>query len=278
MKKILVPTDFSECAGYALNQAKYMAGLWNAELHIFHVTALDTAWQEDAEVNKVIYESNLAVVQEVERQLSVLRESLTKEGHTVITGFDHDNLIDRLETYTEQHSIDLIVMGTHGISGVREWIIGSNTQKLLRKVNCPVLAIKHDLVYREFKRIAFVSNYHEENEVAFKELLRIAGLFDSELILLNMDEPGTFGDPVLVMRKAMREYQEIAEEAGFKCSLKRIAGPNIESELQKQINEEDIDLIVVPTHGRSGFSRIFSSSIAEAIVNHLDKPVMTIKI
>ena len=130
---------------------------------------------------------------------------------------------------------------------------------------------------RDFKKIGFVTSLDHENDEPFEKMLAFAAIFKSEIVIINMDEPGFFRDPLLVVRKAMEDYQNIAKAKGFKCSIKRLANGQLEEQLTGLISENELDLLVVPTHGKNAFVRIFTSSIAEAIVNHLHKPVMTIK-
>jgi nucleotide-binding universal stress UspA family protein len=278
MKTILVPHDFSACADNALNQAIYLAAKTGAELHIYHVAALHPYWKQLSSTDQDAYRENLKESINIRERLKERMKIAEQAGVSARTSFTPGQVIEGIVEYSRKYDADLLVIGTHGMKGMREWILGSNTQKILRQVECPVLAIKHDLVYRDFKRIAFVSAYRKQAEEPFHKLLDFAGIFQSEIVLINMDEPGFFSDPLLVIRQAMREYQDLAKSRGFHCEIKRLTGGNLEEGLRKHIVEEDIDLVVIPTHGKGAIARIFSSSIAEAIVNHFQKPVMTIRI
>ena len=278
MKTILVPHDFSECADHALQQAIYLAGKTGAELHIYHVAALHPYWKQLSETDKEVYRENLEKAMHIRERLSEKKELAEQAGVEAKVAFTPGPVIEGVVEYARKYDADLLVIGTHGMTGMREWMIGSNTQKILRQVECPVLAVKHNLVYRDFNRIAFVSTFNKEVESPFRKLLDFAAIFKSEIVLINMDEPGFFSDPLLVMRQAMNEYRDLAKSKGFQCEIKRLASGNLEDGLKNQIVENDIDLVVVPTHGKGAIARIFSSSIAEAIVNHLQKPVMTIRI
>jgi nucleotide-binding universal stress UspA family protein len=278
MKNILVPYDFSECAVYALNQAVFLAQKTGANLHVYHVAPLHPYWKDLSKSDSEAYNQNVKVAYGVEQKLAEVKLRMEGMGVAVTTRFTPGPIIENVVRYTEEFKIDLLVMGTHGMSGIKEWMIGSNAQKILRQVACPVLAIKHDLVYRDFQKIAFVSSFHHENKQPFLVVLDLAGIFKSEILLVNMDEPGFFRDPLLVIRTAMREFQDLARSRGLACSIKRLASGSLEDGMKQLIAEEAIDLVAITTHGKGPLARIFASSLAEAVVNHLQKPVMTIRI
>ena len=278
MKRILVPYDFSECADNALKQAAYLAERTSAELMIYHIAPLHPYWEYLSETDRASYLENINIANKISDKLDAKKKEIEISGIKVITKFTPGPIIENIVNITGEYEIDLLVIGTHGMSGVKEWMLGSNTQKILRQVDCPVLTIKHDLMVRDFARIGFVTSLHHDNDKPFDKMLEFAAIFEAEIILINMDEPGFFSDPLLVIQKALKDYQSIAVSKGFKCTIRRMTGGGLEKELTKEIVENDIDLIVIPTHGKNAFVRIFINSIAEAIVNHLDKPVMTIRI
>ncbi|MCP4124951.1 MAG: universal stress protein [Bacteroidetes bacterium] len=278
MKKILVPVDFSKCSDIALQQASRIAKVLSAEVHLYHVASLHPYWRDLSTSDKAAYKENEELASKIEENLLSRKSKLLSQGVEVKVSYNHGHVIENIIKYSTTNEVDLMVIGTHGMSGYKEWMIGSNAQKILRNVTCPVIAIKQTPVNKGFDQIAFVSDFHEGNMAAFNKTLDFAKAFNSGVTIINMDEPGFFSDPVLVIKKAMREFQDVAKSRGLNCDIKRITDDGFEEGLRKQIKENEIDLVVIPTHGRGPIARLFLSSIAEAVVNHMQTPVMTIRI
>lgn len=143
IRRILFPTDFSEPAEYAWPYALTFAQEFGAEIHLVHVVAPPPRLTEAYAVNfdpermvqSLTAEANAAMDQQVEaakaRGLVFRRE--------VRVGVDFREIID----YAVKHDIDLIVMATHGRTGLAHVLLGSVAEKVVRKAPCPVLTIKH---------------------------------------------------------------------------------------------------------------------------------------
>lgn len=276
MNRILVPHDFSKCADSALAQAISIAKKAGAELHIYHVAALHPYWEQLSESDRAAYSQSLDTAMKIRERLAERKGRAEAEGLSVKTIFTPGKVIECITDYTEKLEVDLLVIGTHGMSGVEEWILGSNAQKILRKVGCPVLSVKQGREAAGFSRLAFVSAFQAAAESPFEKLMDFAELFQAQITLVNMDEPGIFRDPEVVIIQAMESFRDLAAKRGIDCDIKRLPAGDLEQSLKAYVKENDIDLVCVPTHGRGSLARIFTSSIAEAVVNHLEKPVMTV--
>lgn len=278
VKNILVPVDFSACSESAFRVAADIAGRSGAVLHLYHSAPLHPYWEELSREDRESYRSQVDAVSRLSKSMEELKTTAERHGVRVELQFSHGHLIENVVNYCQRYSIDLLVMGTHGMTGIREWIIGSNTQKILRQVSCPVLAIKHDILQPAFKKIAFVSDFRPGTPKAFEKMLDFARIFNAEVTLANMDEPGFFSESPLATRKSMRHFQEDGHSRGCPCHLYRLQNGSLEHSLQKLIEEEGIDLVVIPTHVSGSFFRVFSAGFAESVVNHMDVPVMTMLI
>lgn len=278
MKKILVPVDFSDCSDQALDEAIYVAGTIGAELHLYHVGDLHPNWASLSERDREAYRENLEKAGRIREQLEERRRRAADAGVNVQATFTHGHVIEQVVEYTQRFGMDLVVIGTHGMSGYRDWVIGSNTQKVLRQVDCPVLIIKQKPADPHFRKMAFVSDFQESHRDAFARALDAAEWFKAEVWLINMDEPGYFHDPAMLLLESMRDFQEEALSRGLDCHVLRLTSGSLEEGLRQAIAEKGIDLVILPTHGRGPLARLFLSSMAEAVANNLDVPVMTIRI
>jgi universal stress protein A len=140
-KKILYPVDFSEYAGEILEYAVAIATQFGSELHLIHVipnlnyfTPYESFLTPE---NLVAIERNIEG--EVKRDFDKLTERLTVPAKRVVrTGITFVEIID----YIKEEGIDLVVMGTHGRSGIEHILIGSVAEKVVRKAPCPVLTVR----------------------------------------------------------------------------------------------------------------------------------------
>lgn len=141
IRHILFPTDFSEPAREAQQYAIALADQFNAGLHLLHVVAPITAYPDTAspwfnpetEINLQIDAANKRLAVELDSQWA------EKNGatHSTVMGF----AVDEILKYAAEHEIDLIVVGTHGQTGLSRLLIGSVSEKLVRMANCPVLTV-----------------------------------------------------------------------------------------------------------------------------------------
>lgn len=141
IKKILCPVDFSEFTNETFEYAATIAKKFNAELHLLHVipnlnyfTPYESFLTPE---NLVAIERNIE--QEVEKDFNKLLQGAGIEAKKVVrTGITFIEIID----YVKNENIDLIVMGTHGRSGIEHILIGSVAEKVVRKAPCPVLTVR----------------------------------------------------------------------------------------------------------------------------------------
>ena len=156
MKKIIVPIDFSEYSEYALEAAAILAKKNNAEIFALHMlemsNAVFTATGENQQPKMLFY---LRLAEQK------FQEFLTKdylEGIKVTPIVKNFKVFSEVSEVAEEHGADLIVMGSHGVSGFTEVFVGSNTEKVVRHSNLPVLVIKQKPANLHFENVVFPSD------------------------------------------------------------------------------------------------------------------------
>ncbi|MBF00878.1 universal stress protein [Flavobacterium coralii] len=281
MKKILVPTDFSEHAEHALKVAAQIARKNNSEIYLLHMLELPSHISDDG-----IGESNAvgssAGVPEVMFFMEKTRERFEEvlnapylEGIPVVEAIQFDRAFEGIIKQSKKHNIDLIIMGSHGASGFREMFIGSNTEKVVRTSSIPVLVIKKDEGEFSPQKFVFASDFSEEIRKPFSQVVDFANTFDMELDLVYINTPNDFKST----HAAMKTMQEFA--AGFSINnvdLHIYNDVNVEKGILHFANHINADMIGMCTHGRQGLAHFFNGSISEDLVNHSMKPVVTFKI
>lgn len=150
-KEILVPLDGSEVSASALPTARQLAGTLGARVHLLQVTsqAEEFSVMRGAEFGTMGAEYSQQVLGEVltaqreriERYLNEVGDDLESVGLTVVKAVEDGQAADKIVDYAEAGGIDLILMSTHGRGGVRRFLVGSVTDRVIRSTNLPVLVV-----------------------------------------------------------------------------------------------------------------------------------------
>jgi len=138
LERILVPTDFSECAEQARSYAAELAKRFASEVHLLHVVA---PLALPGYVGP-IPEDLLHPEEGARKELEAWDEPALKEAKQVIRAVSMGTPFVEVIRYARDRNVDLIVMGTHGRSGIAHALIGSVTERVVRKSPCPVLTVR----------------------------------------------------------------------------------------------------------------------------------------
>lgn len=274
MKKIVVPCDFSEQAINALRFAIDIARQSNGEVHLVHVIELP-----------ILHDTVLMPVLSFEEALfEELREKAEKQFKKVETKYNDDSIKIKSKVvfgatsrmvldYIGENKIDLVVMGTHGASGVREFVIGSNAEKIVRRSPVPVLAVKKYVKGTSIKDIVFPNTLDTEmQEDLIMKVKDLQNLFRANIHIVWINTPNNFTrDSVTTAR-----LKAFAKRFMFKdFTIHVYNDPYEESGVINFAQELKADMIAMGTHGRKGLAHLLSGSVAEDLVNHVDCPIWT---
>ncbi len=278
MKKILVPTDFSKTSITALEVATEIAKKSGAEITLLHVVEEATPgsfnitgeWQTKTNWSDRLF--TLKLLEKSKAQLEKLvmdpKFSAVKVNGELRLG----NAFHGMRTIITEQKVDLVVMGTQGKSKLEEMLIGSNTERVVRHARCPVLSVHKKPAKVDFKSIVYATGMHKDEEVFVKILKRTQQLYDATIHLVRINTPGDFQRDHVV-----RDYMEaFAKKLGLKNYTINIFNDITEEEGIIYFAESiDADLIAMATHGRTGFAHVLAGSIAEDVVGHAKRPVLT---
>ena len=274
MKRILVPTDFSKHAEYALKVAGQIAKKNDGEIFLLHMLELPSAGNDVLsrahDIPELMFFKNAAVA-----KLDDLMNSSDLEGVKISRVIQFEMAFEGIIKNGEDHNVDLIVMGSHGASGFQEMFIGSNTEKVVRNSNVPVLVIKREEDNFNVSKFVFASDFSEEIKKPFEKVVEFANKFNAHLHLVNVNTPNNFKS-TKVAQKQIDEF--VAEFKINNYSTHIYNDVNIEKGILHFAKSIDADLIGMGTHGRKGLSHFFNGSISEDLVNHAKRPIITFKI
>ena len=277
MKKILVPVDFSEPSGYALEVAATLAKKYNAEIVALHMMGLTDAVvtrEENKEIFEAIYYMKLA-----EKRFAEFLDKDFLEGVVVHDAVQNYKNFSELNNVAHEFGADIIIMGSHGSSGFKEVFVGSNTEKVVRTAEIPVLVIKHHIPNFNPRNGVFACDFLESS---LKPYLKAKSLFDYleiKMQLLYVNLPENFRSTREMEERILNFLQEAGETNPLQI-LNKVVQYNdysVEAAIFAYSQVSNADIIALPTHGRQGLAHFFSGSIGENIANHSDMPVLTFK-
>ena len=273
MKKLLVPCDFSAQATNAFKSALSIAGKAGGEVHVLHVIELPVL--HDAVLMPVLsFEEALfrELEEKATKEFSRLQEYNTA-GISVSTKVLFGPTSRMILDYITDNEIDLVIMGTRGVSGLREVFIGSNTEKIVRQSTVPVLAVREAFSADSVTDLVFPNSLETENqEDLVLKVKSVQDFFNARLHILWVNTPtnftadhqtkarlNKFAERFMLKNYTINIYNDVFEETGI-INFAHLVNAN---------------MLVMGTHGRRGLAHIFSGSLTEDVVNHTDLPIWT---
>jgi nucleotide-binding universal stress UspA family protein len=274
MKKILVPCDFSEQAVSAFRFAIDVATQAKGEIHLINVVEVpvlhDSVLMPVMSFEEALFKE---LREKAEKQFKKLREKYAPEKMKVASQIIFGPVSRMLADYIEEKEIDLVVMGTRGASGVREVLIGSNAEKMVRNSAVPVIAVKKYVKAASIKNIVFPNTLNTEHqEDLVMKVKALQNFFKATLHIVWINTPTNFTRDTVTHKR----LQAFAKRFMLKdYTINVFNDPYEEAGTINFAHEVGADMIAMGTHGRKGIAHFFSGSVAEDVVNHVDCPIWT---
>lgn len=276
MKKILVPTDFSKPSEYASKLASKLAEKANSEVHLLHMVELPTGIIDmGAGTNFSIPESMLYIRKVRDRLIDYKKEFFPK-NENVKHAIRFQTPFDGIRDYAKKNNPDLIVMGAKGHTDLEEMLIGSNTEKVVRNSEIPVMVTKKDGDNFTPKNLVFTSSFKPNKNEAFERFLTFAKNFEnSNIHLLKINTPQKF-ENTQETNARIQNFINAYDLQNY--SINVYNDSSIEKGILNFSNKVNADVIALATHGRSGLSHIFNGSITKSLSKSSIKPMLTFKV
>jgi nucleotide-binding universal stress UspA family protein len=267
MRKLLVPCDFSTPSLHAFQFALDAAAKSpNGTVHLLHVIELPVL--HDSILMPVLtFEQDLMTElrEKAEKEFDIIKKQYNKNSIEVITVVQFGKISDMIQQYTKDHPIDAIIMGSHGATGIREFFIGSNAEKVVRHATVPVLVIK-DLYKGPVKHIVFPNTLETEaQEDLVMKVKALQHFFDAHLHIVWINTPINFTSDS-VTRKRLEEFAKRYQFKNYTISVYSHVDP--EGGIIEFAKSVDGTLIAMGTHSRKGFAHMMHGSLTESLVNH----------
>jgi len=301
LRKILFPTDFGESAEQALRYAAMIAGKYGASLTIMHVVSMFGEGEDSAEkhldemasfADRIADQMHAEADELIDRTIEEHAEKELEMRKLIVRGLNPHEEILRV---ADDQEIDLIVMGTYGRGGVSHLLFGSTAEQVVRNADCPVLSVRHHAPHTtnmgKVRKILFPTDFSEFSKKALPFAISIAERNDSELHVLHVFEQRIHPSFYIVdkstpfdLDEGLREraldaldefvYDELRERIDFRCE---VASGKPFVEIINYARANEIDLIVIATHGLTGLESMIIGSTTERVVRKAPCPVLSIR-
>lgn len=277
MKKIIVPIDFSEHSEFALKTAAKLAKKNNAEVLALHMLELSEVLLTKSSTQqqfKTVYFLKLA-----EQKFDSFLDKEYLKGVNITPIVKHFKVFSEVNDVAKKNNADIIVMGSHGTSGAKDFFIGSNTERVVRNADIPVLVVKNDVANTNFETVVFATDFDQENIIPYQKATKLFDDFGTNIKLLYINLPNEHFRSSVEIEQRIAEFLQKADGNLNKINdVAYQADYSVEHGVLNFSNKIGADLIAIATHGRKGVSHFFAGSIGEDIANHSTLPVITFKI
>ena len=295
IRKILFPTDFSECAEHAFSHAAELAADFDAEVHVFH-----TRVRQGESLPALSH-----LIEEADDEEADGEAPPHGPGEKSLNAPHGDQVIviqaqktsasacESIQEYAREHDTDLIVMGTHGRRGPKRLLIGSTAECVVRSAPCPVLTLRSDAPVMRDNRpqhLLVPVDFSGHAEEAVRYAGELARAWNARVTLLHVIEeavlPTVYGvEPVAVfsadhmLEPSQQAIEEIASkffDSEIQVSHKIVVG-HAASAIVDHAKDLEAELIVISTHGLTGMKRFLMGSVTELVVRSAPCAVLTVK-
>jgi nucleotide-binding universal stress UspA family protein len=274
MKKILFPTDFSETANNAFVYVLEMAKAFKAEVLVLHVYSLPIVTYEGypAYVAEVLDSVELNTFENFKDQIPYLKK-IAEDHHFDLAKINYileqGDLVSVIKKIAKKEQVDLIVMGTHGASGLKESFLGSNTGSVLSNVPVTLLCVPHNAKFNSIQKIAFTTRFRNKDHKALQQVIDFANTINAKIKCLHV-------------RTAESDVQESVIEKWRKdfehdsVSFFTIPDNDVETTVFDFITSQEIDVLAMLTYKRSFFQELFRESLAKKMTYHTEIPLLVL--
>ena len=274
--RILVPVDGSDCASNAVDHAIALAEQFGAAVTL--LTVVNERQLENPESRSHERDAATALVTEAAervRQADVVAETAVEVGTPT----------EEIVATADELQADLVVMGTHGRSGMERLLIGSVADGVIRRSTIPVLAVPPGAPASALGTVLVATDGGRVATHAVDLGSVVAGAFDGHLHAISVVEPSGLGVDV----RSAELYDVLSEraEGAVEAAEERATAAGVDittaieygrpaTRVRAYSQEHDIGLVVMGTHGRSGLDRLLLGSVAEKTLRLSTAPVLVV--
>jgi len=267
MKTLLVASDGSKFSKNAIREAIDIAKICSSKLIV--VSVVKTNLEFESVIPQVVEKEE----KEVTKHLELVRNQAEKEGvdcEAVVSLSEepYQDIIDR----AAKHKANMIIMGTHGRTGMKRLMMGSVTAKVIGHAPCNILVLPIGAKV-DFKNVLIATDGSKYSDTAASEALGIAKRCGSSLIAISVASSDA---EITSAKNNVKKVIETAEREGIRTKSVVAKGKPYESIVETS-KQKSADLIVLGSHGRTGLERLLMGSVTERVIGHSESAVLVVK-
>jgi len=276
MTKILFPTDFSEAAEKAFLYALELTQKLNAELTLLHVYELPELGRALHNTTREVYDlMEMESLEAFKKSVDKLRAFALEKGYSDVDFkqiMTEGEAVYSITGIAKEESVDFIVMGTKGATGLKEVFLGSVASGVIDNANCNVISVPQDTDYKEkLDRIAYLTNYTEKEIESFNTIARFAKHFEARINCIHFDD-----DEQNLSTQEMDVWKSKLDTQGLEVKYNNISGSDFEEALADFYKAEGIDIVAIQPRKRNFFLKIFSKGVSKKLAHHIEIPLFTL--
>lgn len=293
IQKILFPTDFSDTSSVALGHALMLAHRFDAALTMLHAAAPNEKAKNlrFPEVDPAADEFEDTLAEQLAQIVGAAPSRKLRLDRVIHRNPDP---VQEICNFSDSNNIDLIIMGTHGRTGLSHLLSGSVAENVVRNANCPVMTVracKESAEVTPYFDILVPIDFSPYSQKALRYGRTLAHAFEANLHLLHvLDQPihpahYGLGDDLLirlnpeVQHRSQEEMERLVSQLGaeVRCQTHLCEG-RAYNEIVRFVQEEECDLVVMGTHGLSGLEHFLLGGTTEKVMRHASCPVLAVKL
>jgi nucleotide-binding universal stress UspA family protein len=266
MRRILVPTDFSQVANNALKYAVEIAGDFKSELYLYHVYHI-----HKVDYHPYLPEDEQPFKKQVERQMELTKlkfeEDITRKGLSVRSIVDQDSIFFLFKDKVKNLGIDLVVMGSKGASGLERVVFGSVAANVMEIAKIPVLVVPPGYTFRQMEHIVLAIDRRAVKPEVLSPVRKLAQKYGAKVTVLNVKrDPDKQSQPIADL------FLDGVETTYHEAPLSK----SINETINKFIQEEGCDLLCMIRREKGFLETVFQKSITKAQVHNSRGPLLVL--
>lgn len=271
INRILLLTDFSAVADHATEYAALIGRQVKATIDIMHIINTPVDWTRLSIEKEKLYPEVKAEIGNARAKLSKMVMHFDKNDISAVESLVFNLGVENIPKHIDPKKYDLIIMGSHGSKGLKPFGIGSNAQSVIRNAELPVLVVKKPPKIESIQNIVMATTLEESQKLCYKHLLEFTSEFEAKIDLLFINTPYNFKETQEIEKKIALLKEQGDPKNGKNYYIDAL---NEERGIQYFMENSEADIFAIAKRDRSIIDSLFSSSLSEAVVNHLEKAVL----
>ncbi len=268
MSTILIPTDFSN---NARNAFEYGLSLLGEE----HEYILFNAYEEPKSTATSMVSLKDILVEASEDSLKDEKAFFVERHPSLNISMvsEYGDPTFAVTNFAKKNEVDMIVMGTAGVTGLQKIFLGSVASAVIEKAVCPVVVVPRGYQFEPLENVLFTADLlNAEDETLPKALVDIVTRNNSEVTVLTVNKP----NQVIDAEKAEKGFSLHMAMHGFPHKFDVIESDDVHRAIETYANENDMQLLVTTPRKSSWFQRLLKPSVTKELAEHLQIPMFAI--